>query len=337
MDDVLDQGITLAEDQAKQGKTKTTLLLTPALRINDARANAGGFVSQRAGLSNLHTALTSNDEVKGESIVQNLREAWVAPKSDEYYEDEADEGLTLASSDENWTPEEGDQAKQAEAARLLEKSAKPKSDMAASDTDPDFEWRREGLGQIVQSFEEDAEDEASQKDSVLSELRSFRTPVEPAGEDDERITIPRFRHRGWSYDLASAAGWNTERTAEPEPDEPKTQTPSDAEESTATQSASVETQEETVEAAEDAPTSKVEAVARELAPQVAEDITPKVAEKASTAMVDGTMIDQEMLREIVGDILREEMSGALGERITRNVRKLVRREIHRAMMTQDFD
>ncbi|WGW03723.1 hypothetical protein [Tropicibacter oceani] len=48
-------------------------------------------------------------------------------------------------------------------------------------------------------------------------------------------------------------------------------------------------------------------------------------------------IDEATLREMVSDIVRQELQGALGERITRNVRKLVRREIHRAMVSQDFD
>jgi hypothetical protein len=51
----------------------------------------------------------------------------------------------------------------------------------------------------------------------------------------------------------------------------------------------------------------------------------------------GTMIDEAALRELVADIVREELQGALGERITRNVRKLVRREIHRALSIQDLD
>ena len=40
---------------------------------------------------------------------------------------------------------------------------------------------------------------------------------------------------------------------------------------------------------------------------------------------------------LVADIVREELQGALGERITRNVRKLVRREIHRALTAQELD
>ncbi|MCR9111464.1 hypothetical protein [Marivita sp. XM-24bin2] len=48
-------------------------------------------------------------------------------------------------------------------------------------------------------------------------------------------------------------------------------------------------------------------------------------------------LDEEMLRQMVVDIVRQELQGALGERITRNVRKLVRREIHRMLISQDFD
>jgi cell pole-organizing protein PopZ len=48
-------------------------------------------------------------------------------------------------------------------------------------------------------------------------------------------------------------------------------------------------------------------------------------------------IDEETLRQMVVDIVRQELQGALGERITRNVRKLVRREIHRMLISQDFD
>ncbi len=47
-------------------------------------------------------------------------------------------------------------------------------------------------------------------------------------------------------------------------------------------------------------------------------------------------LDEESLRELVADIVRSELQGALGERITRNVRKLVRREIQRALAAQDL-
>ncbi|MGB7243595.1 MAG: hypothetical protein WBC93_16105 [Sulfitobacter sp.] len=48
-------------------------------------------------------------------------------------------------------------------------------------------------------------------------------------------------------------------------------------------------------------------------------------------------VDEEMLRDLVGEIVRSELQGVLGERITRNVRKLVRREIQRALTAQEIE
>ncbi len=55
------------------------------------------------------------------------------------------------------------------------------------------------------------------------------------------------------------------------------------------------------------------------------------------AIDDEAVLDEDALRDLVAEIVREELMGTLGERITRNVRKLVRREIHRALNSQDFD
>jgi hypothetical protein len=47
--------------------------------------------------------------------------------------------------------------------------------------------------------------------------------------------------------------------------------------------------------------------------------------------------DEELLRELVLQVLRQELQGALGERITHNVRRLVRREIHRILTEAEQD
>ena len=47
-------------------------------------------------------------------------------------------------------------------------------------------------------------------------------------------------------------------------------------------------------------------------------------------------LDEEGLRDIVREMIRQELQGVLGERITRNVRKLVRREIQRALDAEQF-
>ncbi|WP_157937619.1 hypothetical protein [Oceaniglobus roseus] len=49
------------------------------------------------------------------------------------------------------------------------------------------------------------------------------------------------------------------------------------------------------------------------------------------------VLDEQALRDLVAEIVREELQGTLGERITRNVRKLVRREIMRAISIRDFE
>jgi len=65
---------------------------------------------------------------------------------------------------------------------------------------------------------------------------------------------------------------------------------------------------------------------------------PKEDDPADTAFsFDDAVIDEDTLRDMVAEIVRQELQGTLGERITRNVRKLVRREIHRALTSQDFD
>ncbi|MBY6115969.1 hypothetical protein KUW09_14450 [Mameliella alba] len=71
------------------------------------------------------------------------------------------------------------------------------------------------------------------------------------------------------------------------------------------------------------------------APESAEaDRLPVAEAEQPTAVAE---LSEEALQAMVSDIVRRELQGALGERITRNVRKLVRREIHRVLMSQDFD
>ncbi len=70
------------------------------------------------------------------------------------------------------------------------------------------------------------------------------------------------------------------------------------------------------------------------ASQIAEQAVTDVAMDQLGA--EDSILDEESLRELVADIVRAELQGALGERITRNVRKLVRREIQRALSAQDL-
>jgi hypothetical protein len=63
--------------------------------------------------------------------------------------------------------------------------------------------------------------------------------------------------------------------------------------------------------------------------------TALAEEAISAAVLD--VLDEDDLRPIVARMIREELQGELGERITRNVRKLVRREILRALAARDAE
>ena len=52
---------------------------------------------------------------------------------------------------------------------------------------------------------------------------------------------------------------------------------------------------------------------------------------------DVSVVDEDALREIISDVVREELQGEMGKRITRNIRKLVRREIRIALATDELD
>ncbi len=75
----------------------------------------------------------------------------------------------------------------------------------------------------------------------------------------------------------------------------------------------------------------------DIAAELAEDLAGDGADDLADYLDDYGMIDEAMLRDLVVEIVRQELQGALGERITRNVRKLVRREIYRVLASQDFE
>jgi hypothetical protein len=52
---------------------------------------------------------------------------------------------------------------------------------------------------------------------------------------------------------------------------------------------------------------------------------------------DRDLLDEGALRDMIAEVIREELQGTLGERITSNVRRLVRREVQRALTLREFD
>ncbi len=68
---------------------------------------------------------------------------------------------------------------------------------------------------------------------------------------------------------------------------------------------------------------------------------PSTAEQTQSAKEAGEksalVMDEDALRGLIAEVVREELQGVLGQRITRNVRKMVRREIYRALAERELD
>jgi hypothetical protein len=112
---------------------------------------------------------------------------------------------------------------------------------------------------------------------------------------------------------------------------------------------------ETSEALVDTPANDIETVeADELLaavpseperPETLEQSAPETTQAASTPAESATDVaagalaalsDEDAMRLLVGRLIRDELRGDLGERMTRNVRKLVRREVNRAFTERDL-
>jgi hypothetical protein len=89
--------------------------------------------------------------------------------------------------------------------------------------------------------------------------------------------------------------------------------------------------------------------AAEQRPPEAADITSKSVDEGDDFEASNTedfapagyaqedVFDEDALRELISIVLREELQGVLGERITRNVRRLVRKEVQSALTLKNFE
>lgn len=91
----------------------------------------------------------------------------------------------------------------------------------------------------------------------------------------------------------------------------------------------------TLEATESDAVDEIPVESAEDEPEAA-DLLDRAAMEALIVAKIAELVDQDALRALVVKTVHEELGGELGERITRNVRKLVRREINRVMMSRDL-
>jgi hypothetical protein len=88
---------------------------------------------------------------------------------------------------------------------------------------------------------------------------------------------------------------------------------------------------------DDRPTPDEDAAMAAWADKAEADVMARLEADEQVVSGGGMAFDETVLRDLVRDLIREELQGALGERITRNVRKLVRAELNRALAVHDFE
>ena len=66
-------------------------------------------------------------------------------------------------------------------------------------------------------------------------------------------------------------------------------------------------------------------------------VTQAALENPDLLQLSPQLAHDDALRDLIAETVRQELAGDLGERITRNVRKLVRRELRQMLASEEFD
>jgi len=235
----------------------------------------------------------------------------------------ADDDESQVASEDPWVSDDPDPDDTAEADiafehRPLDQHAAPEANTdteSAVDVPPPphtLEDKVAALSRLVNGGSQDFEEERDTPDA----------------DDLTAVAEPMVWPNDTTYEAQTGEGPGTVAT---EDDEPETKDePHDDEESIVVRaSAAWPVEAQTAEASVDDEATDEDAYAASAGEVMLTAPTPNAPQSPA--------IDEDMLRELVSDIVRQELQGVLGERITRNVRKLVRREIHRMLVSQELE
>lgn len=287
-------------------KPAEALILTSALRVDAEEADSVPEF-RHTEMSNLRHTLGEDTHTDGGNAEADQTD-WAALADDEYYED--DEQVESApvidfirhgkAAEAEVVPEQGDEA--------VEHGHQEEAAEDHAADDADTADANEVQAEEAQSGEEhstDFQDWGNEEDQSSDEHEAHAEAVDHA--DEQKPAVDPF-----SVDEIEFAE---------EPEE-------------AVSTEDVATEDHASEA--DATVEEAEFVSAATA-SVMEDAPKPKRDDIDLADFDESVIDEDALRDLVAEIVREELTGDLGERITRNVRKLVRREIHRALLTREFE
>jgi hypothetical protein len=345
IEDVLGSIRRLVSEEAaakvKKGGEADKLLLTPAHRVGEPEAPGDGPLRLGDPVGGAVAGPDLAEELADlEARMSERAERWkdddvLSPPEDiEALEAEARAGIrevdepaaeslepapetedTAAEAMEQGSTEEDPEA---EAAELDEPEAA--GDEAAADSagpwpakeDPAPEAEIAETGNGTDEGASDAEASAATGDDSVSEAEDFAIAEEDPGAADDEASGPEAEELMAEEDDASAYdAW-----------EPAGEEGRPGFRGTGAAGAETVLEEPPIEAA---------LVRLATAPSL-----PEAPENVGKPDVE-SLLDEAELRALVAEVLREELKGPLGERITRNVRKLVRREIAQALSSMDID
>lgn len=348
---------------------KDKLVLTPALRV-EPKQEARPVADEPVAEDTAEVPLTLMDPIEEPAQVETPAgdsafagrseleakiaelEALISGQSSDWEPDEGDEQATALPlrADEEPDVAEGDDdgAEEAQDWQSEETAAwaDPAEDVQVEEPEADEQAEADESFSAEQFWSEDDGAADPQEDHTAEDDEDYDAAEDVAAEGDETVDE-------WSVEedqSDDAEAWTTEEDAVEDADEWAAEESVDDHQFDAEDSAPVE------EAA--SAISLVKAVVQNADPEP-EEMDESRDEPVATTQTehhddageefeddvfadhlfaddDSPILDEEMLREMVAEIVRQELQGALGERVTRNVRKLVRREIHRALASLDL-
>jgi hypothetical protein len=299
-------------EDAEQVAEASCLLLTPALRIEDPEEDAASLAdAEPEEAPRAEDALDAAWGQSGEEAVQTVTghddgpEAETADLGAELARLEstiAEMEAAVADSGIEFEPEEGDPF-EVEGGAPLQSLPEDYAQNAPSDADGNL-----------------AEGSADVDDLSKSDATEAQEPAPEAPQSDVDVSASdEAEDEAW--DAGEALDWSD---AEAPSEGPRRLHLHDAQE---------------VHEAPDTLRSSYDTLREELArgDALEEEAMAELDRDPDFSGAEAGLVDEEALRALVAELIRKELQGTLGERITRNVRKLVRREIQRALMSRDYE
>ncbi len=294
--------------------------------VPETDAEAAGAEDAEAGELQWEAAEVpeDSDEAAGEEMSQVLAGPWTAPEAPPQ-DSASGEGLEEAATDAGDAEAEDLPQDMPVAGLEWEPAEHPEAvadtgEAAHSGSDADAE-----ADEAVDLSEDPAEHlkEAAEPLDFQEESEPTSEPAEAGVEDPIEEAVAQV------IEAEDGLAWEAVGPEDTPEDVPEVEAEGDAVD------AAAEAEGDPFDA--EAEESRAEAAEEATGEETLAEVAPLYPEAVPMPPEEEAVLDEAMLREMVAQLVRDELQGTVGERITHNVRRLIRREIARALTLQDFE